>query len=208
MKTNATKNINKWYKMLLLMLIVSLSCTSCSDIGIEGGFKTYSLGRSECEYNPFHCTYKAEKTEFDIDDVSIILYYGGEFYDYQFESDYQEYGLRIPSFDIYAAGDWDRKNQKFDNEHLIKHVEEPFISEKYDCEIIRKQFPFWHTTEIIYNHCETITIPRELFIENSGGVNIDIRGIDPRGNIIRIVGTCFYYKVVGETVLLSGKSFK
>ena len=193
------------YKLLLVLIIISIFCTSCTSIGLEGDFKTFSFGWSNTEYNPFHCTYKAEKTEFSLDDVSIILYYGGEFYDFEFND---EYGLVIPSFDIYAAGDWDSKNQKFDNEHLIKHVEEPFISEKYDCEIIRKQFLFWHTTEIIYNHCETITIPRELFIENSGGVNINIRGIDPRGNIIRIVGTFFYYKVVGEKVLISGKSFK
>ena len=119
--------VHSIYKLLLVLIIISIFCTSCSDIGIESGFKTYSLGWSECEYNPYHCTYKAEKTEFSLDDVSIILYYGGDFYDFQFESDYQEYGLRIPSFDIYAASNWDRNNKKYSNEHLIKHVEEDFI---------------------------------------------------------------------------------
>ena len=194
--------------LCMAVLFGSLSLTSCSDIGIESGFKTYSLGWSECEYNPFHCTYKAEKTEFSLDDVSIILYYGGDFYNYQFESDYQEYGLRIPSFDIYAASNWDRNNKKYSNEHLIKHVEEDFISGKYDCEIIRKQFLFWHTTEIIYNHYETIPIPKELFVENSGSIHILIRGTDQRGDPLSIISTLFYYKIVGETVLLSGHSFK
>ena len=146
------RKVNNVGNLLLILIIISIFCTSCTSIGLESDFKTFSLGWGETESNPYHCTYKAEKTEFSLDDVSIILYYGGDFYDYQFESEYQEYGLRIPSFDIYAASNWDRNNKKYSNEYLIKHVEENFISEKYDCEIIRKQFLFLHTTEIIYNH--------------------------------------------------------
>ena len=199
------RKVNNVGNLLLILIIISIFCTSCTNLGLEGDFKSISFGWSNTESNPYHCTYKTEKTEFDIDDVSIDLYYGGDYYDVQFND---EYGSIIPSFYIYVAGNWDGKNQKFNNEHLIKHVEEPFISEKYDCEIIRKQFLFWHTTEIIYNHCETITIPRELFIENSGVININIRGTDSRGNIVKITGTCFYYKVVGEKVLIAKNSFK
>ena len=87
---------NSIYKLLLVLMIISIVCTGCSNTGVESGFEFFSFSDESCESNQFHCGYKTERTEFDIDDVTIDLYYGGEFYDYEFEPEYQEHGLRIP----------------------------------------------------------------------------------------------------------------
>ena len=57
-----------------------------------------------------------------------------------------------------------------------------------------------------FNHSETITIPQEIFTEESGIIYFSVFGTnqrepEPQNKVITGIG--FYYKVVGEKVQLS-----
>lgn len=212
METNAAKRVNKIYKVLLILLIVSMSFTGCmltnTSEGLEHGFKFFGIGGESCESNPFCCGYKTDRTEFDIDDVKIDLYYGCYYGD--FVESILENAMNIPSFDIYAAT-WDEENREYDNKYLIRHVEENFVSEKYNCEIVCRKFLIWQTTEIIYNHYETIKIPKEAFVNGNGEISILIYGTDIHGGYPTeklITGTTLYYSLVDGKATLSNQEFK
>jgi hypothetical protein len=205
MRTNAEKMVSKIYKLLILLLIVSMSFTGCmitnTGEGLESGFAFSSLGGESCQSNPFHCGYKTDRTEFDIDDVTIDLYYGVECCN---DDGLLCAGVSIPTFDIYV------EPRGTYNKYLIKHVEEELFSVKYNCKVISKDFLIWPTIKIIYNHHEAIKIPKEAFENGSGRLDIIIYGTFVSGVNSRegeIVGTVIYYKVIGEKVMLSKKSF-
>ncbi len=208
---SVTNRINKIYKVLLILLIISLSFTGCvwndttdsnTSEGLESGFKYSSVGCDDSSI--FHCGYKTDKTEFDLDHVTVDLYYGGEFY-----NDYGTLcvGFNIPSFDIFVAV-WNEENRNYDKKYLLKHVEENFISEKYNCKVLYTKCLFGETAEIVFNHYETINIPKEAFSNENGAIAIMIfgtytdKGYQKEENI---TGTIFYYKVVDGKVVLSSQ---
>lgn len=211
MRTNAEKRVSKIYKLLIVLLIVSMSFTGCmitnTGEGLESGFKFFGSGGDEPS-NPFHCGYKTDRTEFDIDNVTIDLYYGVDCCN---DDGIVRMGTRIPSFDIYVAI-WDEEiNKDYVNKYLIRHVEEEFVSVKYNCKVITTQRGAgWFIEEIIYNHHETIKIPKEVFVTEIGCISILIRRNDVKQLSpieLRITSTAFYYKVIGEKVVLSTKPF-
>ena len=159
--------------------------------GLEDGFKP-----SNCAEAPsLYCAYKSDKTEFPIDDVTLDFYYGGYYYqgvEYELENTHD-----IPSFELYFQDDYGGK-------FFIKRVEENFVSEKYSCDIVYDEN--WYVTEVKFNHSETITIPQEIFTEESGIIYFSVFGTnqrepEPQNKVITGIG--FYYKVVGEKVQLS-----
>ena len=212
MRTNAEKRVSKIYKLLIVLLIISMSFTGCiwnnttdtgTSEGLESGFVFSSNGYASEEMYPFFCGYKTDRTEFDIDDVTIDLYYGVECCN---DSGLICMGGSIPSFDIYAAL-WDEEfNDGYESKYLIKHVEEELISRKYNCKVITTQRGAgWFIEEIIYNHHETIKIPKEVFVTETGCILILIYDIDEE--VYSITSTGFYYKMVGEKVILSTEPF-
>ena len=160
--------------------------------GLEDGFKP---SNSAAEAPTLYCAYKSDKTEFPIDDVTLDFYYGGYYYqgiEYELENTHD-----IPSFELYFQDDCGGK-------FFIKRVEENFVSEKYSCDIVYDEN--WYVTEVKFNHSETITIPQEIFTEESGIIYFSVFGTnqrepDPQNKVITGIG--FYYKVVGEKVQLS-----
>ena len=182
--------------LCMAVLFGSLSLTSCSAIGIDSGFIT-SNGE---EINFFQAAYRSDKTIFDIEDVTLTFYYGGD-YDNDIE-DIRENIYNIPSFDIYFT-------DEYGNEILVKTVEENFVSDKYNLDVI---YGNWYRTEFIFNHSESITIPKEMFTEESGVIYFSIKGtniLEPNPTYGWIAGEAiFYKKICCDKIFLSGKPFR
>lgn len=211
MKLAAAKRIRRIHRVLLILIIVSLFVTGCEQLGIkipgrdkdtvssgvESGFKPSSSD----EMNPFHCAYKSDKTEFDINDVTLDFYYGVSYYE---SAEYfRENIWDIPYFEVSFTTD---DNKKF----VVKRVEENLVSEKYRCEYIRDEN--LKIIEIKYNYCETLTIPAEIFTEESGVIYFGFRGDnirvqDPEHREIG-GGKAIFYKVKDGKVILSSKRFE
>ena len=162
---------------------------------LESGFKK----SDDCETPLFHCAYRSDKTEFDIDDVTLDFYYGGWFTNLGIEYDLQLYNF--PMFDIYFTND-------AHDRCFVKRVEENLVSEKYRCKFIDDDD--WNATEIIFNHSESITIPREIFTENEGVIYFAIYSKNANHTVPEvewIAGKAIFYKIIGEKVILSNLPF-
>ena len=163
---------------------------------LESGFKPSD---DACEIPLFYCAYRSDKTEFDIDDVTLDFYYGGWFTNLGIEYDLQLYNF--PMFDIYFTND-------AHDRCFVKRVEENLVSEKYRCKFIDDDD--WNATEIIFNHSESITIPREIFTENEGVIYFAIYSKNANHTVPEvewIAGKAIFYKIIGEKVILSNLPF-
>ena len=163
---------------------------------LESGFKPSASD----ETSPYFAAYKSDKTEFDIDNVTLEFFYGGN---YSPEIEFElEHGSNYPWFDIGF------KNDEHDRV-LIKRVEENFVSEKYRCRVILSENR--ETYEVKYNHSETITIPKEMFTKETGIIWFLTYGENPRDfepKYQSLAGTYIHYKIVGDKVFLSNKPFE
>ena len=61
--------------LCMAVLFGSLLLTSCSGIRIESGF----IASNGEEINCFQAAYRSDKTIFDIEDVTLTFYYGGNY---------------------------------------------------------------------------------------------------------------------------------
>ena len=160
--------------------------------GLESGFSV----SNGCESSSFYGAYKSDKTEFDIDDVTLDFYYGVDFYgseEYARETTYN-----FPSFDLYFV---DRKGE---NKIFIRHVEENFISEKYRCELVYDEN--WNVTKIKCNYFETLTVPKEMFTKEVGMIYFSVFSANVRDyppEYRAIAGAKVFYKMSGNKVILT-----
>ena len=163
--------------------------------GVESGFYLSDRG---CPSPSTYCAYKSEKNEFDIDDVTLQFFFGGNYAASGIE--YQlEHGDNYPEFDYYFT------NDEGDRIH-IKHIEENFVSEKYSCDFVHDEKA--KLVEVKYNYSETLTVPKAIFTKEKGLVYFGLYGVNPRGPMLDercIVATHFYYKLVENKVVLSSK---
>ena len=137
MKLTVAKRTRSICRVLLILMIFSLFVTGCgqnidtnpdNDGGdpntnvvtvLENGFK---LSNDADETPIFYCAYRSDKTEFNINDVTLDFYYGGYYYqgaEYELENAHD-----FPSFELYFT---DNEGNKF----FVKRVEENFVSDKY-----------------------------------------------------------------------------
>ena len=214
MKLTVAKKERRIYRVLLILMIFSLLVTGCgqnadtnpdNDSGetdtsvgavLESGFKKSD---AECETPLFHCAYRSDKTEFDIDDVTLDFYYGGWFSNLGIDYDLRQHNF--PTFEIYFTND---ANDKC----FVKRVEENLVSEKYRCKFIYDDNR--NATEIIFNHSESITVPREIFTENEGVIFFTIYSQNvnyTNSSVEFITGKAIFYKVIEGKVILSSQEF-
>ena len=168
MELQNVKNL-KIYKALVILMIFCLFVTGCgqnidinpdndskepdANVGtvLENGFKP----SNDADETPiFYCAYRSDKTEFNINDVTLDFYYGGYYYqgaEYELENAHD-----FPSFELYFT---DNEGNKF----FVKRVEENFVSDKYNCNLIYDND--WNVIDVDFNHSESITIPKEIFTE-------------------------------------------
>lgn len=128
--------------------------------------------------------YSADTNEFDIDDVSLILYYGGliakdfESWDNEYYLEYIENERKnfcsYPQFDVVCQAEFlqSQKSEKF----LIRRVNENFVSKEYALtEIVDESSTI---VEHKFSHSERIIIPKEIFQEEKGKIVLWVEGFN------------------------------
>ena len=164
--------------------------------GLESGFNNEG---NSCAMSHFHCAYKSEKNEFEIDDVTLEFFYGRQ---HTFGAEYalETGGYDIPTFDLYFKEDGGEKI-------LIKHVEENFISDKYNID-----FDYHGNNPTKYYFSETLTIPEQLFSKERGMIWFEIYGTNIKegdnAKYKAFAGVYLFYKKDNGKVILSNKEFK
>ena len=141
-----------------------------------------------------YCGYRSDKTEFDIDDVTLEFFFG-----------YPSYASQGDKREIYEDYFYICFiNEADGSEIIVKKVEETLFSEKYEV-IMDDDEPYKIER---YNHSEMLTIPKELFINDKGRIKFRIK-LDGRKNYPYATQLfCYryvYYKVEGDKVVLSIK---
>lgn len=196
---------------LFVLFLVSLLVTGCAqdnktdsntnenmntNMILENGFKHSS---TDAETPTLYCAYKSDKTEFDIDNVTLFFYYGGYYYqgiEYELENIHD-----FPYFELYFTDDDGVK-------YFVKRVEENFVSEKYRCDIVRDDN--WYITEVKFNHSESITIPPEVFKKDTGKIYFSVYSTNLRENNAQekcIASIYIFYKNSNGKIVLSSQQF-
>ena len=172
----------------------------------QGGESRFDFSGGEtpasgCSY----AAYKIDKTEYDIDDVSLEFFYGIHY-------DQENIDPVIALFGYYP---WFEIGFSNDDKDIVwvRRVEEEFVSEKYYCELKRSP-DRRRIIGIEYNHSEILTIPKELFTKESGCIIFSFNGERWKGGEVIYNPDAYlrlarlYYKVTGDTVVLSNKPFE
>lgn len=179
---------------IILLFFVSAVMLIVTTRGLKQGFSV-SYG---CEdMNPVCCAYQSDQKIFDINDVTLDFYYG-------------TIGGSMP-------GDNDRRvvttvyfKHKGEERKVIKILEENIFSEKYDINYTNRLFA--NVLDLEYNYSEKITIPKELFINETGAITFNIYAevFNENGISGASYGTSqpIYYKVTGNKVEISAKEFR
>ena len=159
---------------------------------IEGGFS----GSSAAMSNLIFCAYKSDTNIFDIDNVTLDFYFGYAFYNRGVD-----YFLQTESYPTFKLG--------FDTENhdiiFVEEINENLVSEKYGCNLIFSEDNH-RIIGIEYNHSETLTIPKELFTQESGIIYFQIYAANQAKNEDTekcIEGKGIKYQVVGDKVILT-----
>ena len=163
--------------------------------GLETGFKPPSGSINSAPLSWSFCAFKSETNVFDIDDVTLDVYFGGNYS--EGVDTIRENSKSYPSFELYFENDQGK-------ECFVKRIDENFISEKYSCELICDKD--WNLIEIKYNYHETMTIPAELFTNESGYIWFVARGVnthEPEDGMRNIVGNVLLYEVKDGKVILT-----
>ena len=191
MKTNTNNYTIKYISKIVIFMLLftsALNFTACQSKGLEGGFDTDSL-----ELPKYMCAYRSDKREFDIDDVTLTFYYGGND------------GIEFPSFELY----FENENE---DRYLIKEITNHYPKD-YDIEDKHTRILFLYHTTLTIKHSESITIPKELFVNDSGYIffTVTSKHYDsyyPHPFVRHIIArTVIYYKVIGDKVVLSDRKF-
>ena len=181
--------------VVILLLTSTLILASCGNKGLEAGFYYTSIGNDDAPYPMFRCAYKSDKTEFDINDVTLTFYYGGLYSLYLQE---ERSSISYPGYELYFSNDWTELKKM-----LIKQVEDELISEKY--RFTTKKFFCYNFCE--FNYFVELTIPKELFGNEEGVIWFSIysRNINNEDEIFETIDV--YYKKDGDKIILSTKGF-
>lgn len=167
--------------------------------GLETGFKP-SGSMSGAPLPGRYCAFKSETNVFDINEVTLDVYFGGDFSDGI--DTIRENSESFPSFELYFENDQG-------NECFIKRIEENFVSEKYSCDLVCDEN--WNLLEIKYNYHETLTIPAELFTKEKGMIWFVARGVNthkPEDGLQNIAGNVLLYEVKdGKVILTTQESY-
>lgn len=172
-KSFANKPTRQVFRVLLILLMVSLFTTGCGQKSeFEKGFN-YTLTPNEIMFGA-----KSDTNTFSKNDVAFDLYYGvhdigsDEKYNTDPKSGYQKEGNETIFFGLYicdadysldVVNDTEISNYKMiDGHYFVKEIsEEEAFSDEYGFTI-----SYWKG--ITYNHSEEITIPSEFFADETG----------------------------------------
>lgn len=182
---------------------------------LEYGFKFAPGSGYECSSNPLVSAYKSDTNYFDIDDVTITVYFGYIIFDFEDIDTMHEHGITMPHSVSYFQAIYGTENgeviypRKYSEKMDIRYFENDLISEEYRVTPISTEDRLY-IKELIFTHSEVITYPKELFKEDYGVVQFQIFG--KVGNIgDSSLGTTvgFYYeKIDSKIVFLDDDEWK
>ena len=172
-KTFTNKPTRRIFRVLLILLMVSLFTTGCGQKSeFEKGFD-YTFTPNSIMFGA-----KSNTDTFSKNDVTFDLYYGvydigyAEKYNTDPKSGYRKEGYETIFFGLYiceadysldVVNDMEISDYKtIDNHYFVKEIsEEEAFSDEYG-------FTMSYWKGITYNHSEKITIPSELFANETG----------------------------------------
>lgn len=163
-----------------------------ADTGLEWGFQV-----AEGDEAPKNsCAYKIAKSEFEIgENINVTFYFGGAFAD---DINHEREVYNVPEFDVYF-GDTEQNLL-----HLIRHSTENFVSEEYRVTWVYDEN--LNIKEKVYNHSETVTVPRELLTGQHGVICFYVSGIninEPEPEYELIASALINYDIENGKVALS-----
>ena len=177
---------------LILLVLVLTMVLIITNRGIQDGFKFNRMYRSTIiDQPPVACAYKTQKRVFDIDNVTLELYYG-MLSKYNYNNDYV-------CAEIYC------KNPKGEKIQL-QSITETVYSDEYSINTRKFHKVFYYTVKYDFNHHDSVRIPREIFVGDSGYFGV-VFGVQ-EGEKNYSNSQTIYYRVKGEKVELSTKEFK
>ena len=179
----------------IILLVLALTVVLIiKNRGIQDGFKFNIRYGSDLEASPpVACAYKTQERVFNIDNVTFEFYYG-RLSQYNYKDN-----------DDYICAETYCKNPKGEKIQL-KYITETVSSEKYSINTRKIHKLFYYTLKYDFNYYETIKIPREVFIGDSGYFCVTFDVQEENGNELN--SQTIYYRVNGDKVELSTKEFK
>jgi len=185
------------------------------------------------------CIYKSDKTEFDINDVTLDFCFGlSNATSRRPDSTIIvpiKHRMEINVFFIRAdrgyyqdgdgrklLSDFTKSQVDFSNPHLffIRNIDvDEFYSNEYYFESGKGGFncdSYNGGKPDIYNHCEQITVPKEIFDNDSDSMLFCVRpdiwdvnedGTETYNCCQDFISVLFYYKIEGQTVTIQSKEF-
>ena len=202
-------------KKIKIMVALVLIFSTFILVGCENGEENVNKGlevgfivNSGSDPSPSDfCAYRSNVSEFDINDVTLEFFYGGIFSE-SIEHE-RSHSRNIGKAKLYfhnpALGKFYIQNHlSYENLYFIKEGEEDYTSEAHR----------WKGNLYKEGEGETITIPKELFVGEKGLIAFIVFGKDenhrdyPNNEYEYVSGKNIYYKVNGDSVMLSGEEIK
>jgi len=200
-------------KALILLMTLAIVLTLCScgetedtDIDREAGFDDIS-GDDDSGYR---CGYKIEQDEYDLDNVTLQFFYGS-----LHPNGFEERGLNDANIIIrlffvegFKEVIEDRAQHDFMSDNRFYYIKEidDFFCETYHCSVNSE------TRSVEYNFSEWLTIPKDVFNADKQYMCIQIEEYwipqDREPYYSGGGGQIIYYKINGNKVILSSKSFE
>ena len=190
------KNVLKY----LLALVFLISCSSlccCSgneNTSLKNGFEI----NGEEPIPAIFCAYTTDKTNFNINAIQFMLYYGTTKLDEQNFDENANYSAQIVL-----------ENENGENV-VLKSIND-FFSNKFKCTLTYDEKKNINTID--FNYCENIQIPSTLISSDVGYINISVNelihradGHDPEKG--ESSGIRIYYQTQKEFITLSSTCFE
>ena len=147
-------------RLLLLILILSLALTSCGQ-AIDNGFAEGFNPHGGCDDSlPHYLAILSERSIYPVDDVLVTYYYGLQMSP-NIDTERKQ-GLYYSEGELYFTND-------NSDVYFIRRTDEPLTSEEYRVNV------YYESNKLVFNHSETLKIPRELFVGESGFIRLEIR---------------------------------
>ena len=199
-KLNKTKIVAR---MMLVILLFSSVLNFCSCDMKYKYIKTGSKTAHDTCYHPSHFVATSNKKTFDINDITFNIAYAthqssnknpaARYSNSIGETPPLYFGLYICPYAITYEEFWDFENQTYNDVSALQNIEGyTFVNEITDEEVFTKEYaliptPSFISRGSIYNHVESITIPKEYITGEHGGFMLKL--------------ICFFYREAAVDVL-------
>lgn len=158
--------------LVILITAVTLTITlgPLANRPFEDGFEGVQ-GMTE---DALQAAYKCDKSIYDIDNVYLTFYYG---YISHIEPSAKEY-FATSEFDVCVIEKDSKKT------HIVRHVDDNFSAEEYEIDTVDiidengDYKGYYH----VFNHSETVTIPKEMFVNEHGTIVLALAGVSAYTN--------------------------